>query len=175
MTEDRRTQMVPVGGVVAVLKDLDYKLIDHTVRSWVFRSKNPNAYAFALPTTRTSVPVEMVRHALRAEPVDVNHVVEQAISKHERGEAEQYQDYDDSPFVFDLDLALRQMAAASPPAKRTQDDLEKTPHTPANRTPEQIAKEMEFIQKIRKESQEIADEDRINFSGNLKHYLYEDF
>ena len=38
----------------------------------------------------------------------------------------------------------------------------------------EIEQEMEFIRKVREESSKIADEDRIDISGNLKYYLYGD-
>ena len=151
--------MAPVSGVVNVLLEHNYELIDCTPRSWVFESKNPDSYGFVLPATKNQVPVKVVRHALRLEPLDVDAVVEQSVEKSDEAAAKRYYGGEE-PVVIDDEEALRV--------------LKETPHTPANRTPEEIREALEFSQKIREESSKIADEDRINISGNLKYYLYGD-
>ena len=95
MTENE-DGMAPVGGVVAVLRERDYELIDRTLRFWVFRSKNPQSYAFVLPA-RKLVPVEIVRRALHFEPLDVDAAIERAMVKSASGEAVQYEDHDEPP------------------------------------------------------------------------------
>ena len=72
---------VPMNGIVAVMEEREYEVIDHTMYSWVFRSKNPDAYGFTLPSTWKPIPVDMLRHALRSEPLDVDEVIEQAFEK----------------------------------------------------------------------------------------------
>ena len=149
----------PVSGIVAVLREHKYRLLDSTPTSWVFESKNPGCYAFVLPAARKHVPVEMVRQALRSEPLDVETVVEQSVEKSDEEAARQYYAGED-PVVIDSDEVMR--------------ILRETPHPPANRTPEQIRQALEFSEKIRQESSKIRDEDRIDISGNLKYYLYGD-
>ena len=151
--------MAPVSGIVNVLLEHDYELIDCTPRSWVFGSKNPDSYGFVLPAEKKQVPVNVVRHALRLEPLDIDAVVEQSVEKSDEAAAKRYYDGEE-PVVIDEEEAIR--------------ILREMPHVPANRTPEEIEQEMEFIRKMREESSKIADEDRIDISGNLKYYLYGD-
>ena len=151
--------VAPVSGIVNVLLEHEYELIDSTPTCWVFESKNPAGYAFVLPATKKHVPVEMVRHVLRSEPLDVDAVVKQSVEKSDEEAAKRYYDGEE-PVVIDEEEGLR--------------ILRETPHVPANRTPEEIEQEMEFIRKVREESSKIADEDRIDISGNLKYYLYGD-
>ena len=151
--------MAPVSGIVNVLREHKYKLIDRTPMSWVFESKNPDSYAFVLPAAKKHVPVAMVRQVLRSEPLDVDAVVEQSVEKSDEEAVRRYY-AGEEPVVIDEEEALRV--------------LRETPHPPANRTPEEIEQEMELIRKVREESRSISDEDRVNISGNLKYYLYGD-
>ena len=169
MTAKQTTTMVPVGGVVAVLRDRKYQLIDHTGKSWVFRSKNPDAYGFALPATRTLVPVEMVRRALRDEPLDAREVVAQAIRKPETGEAQQYQDYDDgdAPLVIDVDEAIRTLAEApNPQVKRTPEELE--------RMREAMKQFQSMVKECEEQPRSVGPDDYglTDGSQNLKEYIY---
>lgn len=154
-----KKDMAPVSGIVNVLLEHNYELIDCTPKSWVFESKHPETYAFALPAGKNQVPVEIVHNALRLEPLDIDAVVEQSVEKSDEEAAKRYYAGED-PVVIDEEEALRV--------------LRETPHAPANRTPEEIEQEMEWIRKKKEESSKIADEDRINISGNLKYYLYGD-
>ena len=152
-----KKDVTPVSGIVNVLLEHQYTLLDSTPTCWVFESKHPETYAFALPATRKLVPVEMVRNALRSEPLDVDAVVEQSVEKSDEESARRYY-AGEPPLDIDEDEALRM--------------LRETPHAPANRTPEQVRQALEFSEKIRRESSKIPDEDRIDISGNLKYYLY---
>ena len=154
-----KKDVTPVSGIVNVLLEHQYTLLDSTPTCWVFESKHPETYAFALPATRKLVPVEMVRQALRSEPLDIDAVVEQSAEKCDDETARRYY-AEEEPVAIDEEDALRV--------------LRETPHPPANRTSEEIEQEMDFIRKVRAESQAIADEDRTNISGNLKYYLYGD-
>lgn len=154
-----KKDMAPVSGIVNVLLEHNYELLDRTPRSWVFESKNPETYAFVLPATKKQVPVKVVRHALRLEPLDIDAVVEQSVEKSDEEAAKQYYAGED-PVVIDEEEVLRV--------------LRETPHPPANRTPEEIKEALEFSEKIRQESAKIPDEDRTDISGNLKYYLYGD-
>lgn len=154
-----KKDMTPVSGIVNVLLEHKYTLLDNTRTCWVFESKHPETYAFVLPATKKHVPIEIVRNALRSEPLDIDAVVEQSVEKSDEEAARRYY-AGEEPVVIDEEEALRV--------------LRETPHPPANRTSEEIEQEMEFIRKVRKESQAIADEDRTNISGNLKYYLYGD-
>ena len=154
-----KKDVTPVSGIVNVLLEHQYTLLDSTPTCWVFESKHPETYAFALPATRKLVPVEMVRQALRSEPLDIDAVVEQSAEKCDDETARRYY-AGEEPVAIDEEDALRV--------------LRETPHPPANRTSEEIEQEMDFIRKVREESQAIADEDRTNISGNLKYYLYGD-
>ena len=161
--------MVPVGGVVAVLRDRKYQLIDHTGKSWVFRSKNPDAYGFALPATKTIVPAEMVLRALLNEPLDAREVVAQSIRKAETGEAQQYQDYDDgdAPLVIDVDEAIRTLAEApNPQVKRTPEELE--------RMREAMKQFQSMVKECEEQPQSIEPDDYglTDGSQNLKEYIY---
>ena len=162
--------MVPVGGVVAVLRDRKYQLIDHTGKSWVFKSKNPDAYGFALPATRTIVPAEMVLRALLNEPLDVDEVVAQSIRKAETGEAQQYQDYDyddDAPLVIDVDEAIRDLAEApNPQVKRTPEELE--------RMREAMKQFQSMVKECEEQPRSVEPDDWgvTDGSQNLKEYIY---
>ena len=154
-----KKDMAPVSGIVNVLLEHKYTLLDSTPTCWVFESKHPEAYAFALPAARKLVSVEMVRQALRLEPLDIDSIVEQSVEKSDEEAAKQYYAGED-PVVIDEEEVLRV--------------LRETPHPPANRTPEEIKEALEFSEKIRQESAKIPDEDRTDISGNLKYYLYGD-
>ena len=168
MTAKQTTTMVPVGGVVAVLRDRKYQLIDHTGKSWVFRSKNPDAYGFALPATRTLVPVEMVLRALLNEPLDVDEVVAQSIRKAETGEAQQYQDADaDAPLAIDVDEAIRSLAEApNPQVKRTPEELE--------RMREAMKQFQSMVKECEEQPRSVEPDDWgvTDGSQNLKEYIY---
>ena len=154
-----KIDMAPVSGIVNVLLEHKYTMLDSTPTCWVFESKHPETYAFVLPATKKQVPVEMVRNALCLEPLDIDAVVEQSVEKSDEEAARRYYAGED-PVVINEEEVLRV--------------LRETPHPPANRTPEEIEQEMEWIRKKKEESSKIADEDRINISGNLKYYLYGD-
>ena len=149
--------MAPVGGVVAVLRERDYELIARTLRFWVFRSKNPQSYAFVLPA-RKLVPVEVVRCALHFEPLDVDAAIERAMVKSASGEAVQYE-YEQEPPEFDVEEALRK--------------LRETPLDRVEISKEDMKITQAFTDRVVDESSQIRDEDRIDISGNIKRYLYE--
>ena len=81
MTAAENSSTVPMNGIVAVMEEREYEVIDHTMHSWVFRSKNPDTYGFTLPSTWKPIPVDMLRNALRSEPLDADEVIEQAFEK----------------------------------------------------------------------------------------------
>jgi hypothetical protein len=149
--------MAPVGGVVAVLRERDYELIARTLRFWVFRSKNPQSYAFVLPA-RNLVPVEVVRCALHFEPLDVDAAIERAMVKSASGEVAQYE-YEQEPPEFDVEEALRK--------------LRETPLDRVEISKEDMKITQAFTDRVVDESSQIRDEDRIDISGNIKRYLYE--
>ena len=149
--------MAPVSGIVAVLLEQNYELLDCTSKSWVFESKHPGTYAFALPATKKQIPVEIVRNALRSEPLDIDSIVEQSV---ERSDEEMVRQYyaDEDPVTIDEEEVLRVLR-----------------ETPLQRT-EISEEDMKFIQdftdRVAEESHKIKDEDRLDMSGNLKYYLY---
>ena len=155
MTENE-DRMAPVGGVVAVLRERDYKLIDRTLKFWVFRSKNPQSYAFVLPA-RKLVPVEVVRRALHFEPLDVDAAIERAMVKSASGEAVQYED-DQESLEFGMEAGLRK--------------LRETPLDRVNISEKDMRIVQEFTDRVTEESNQVRDEDRIDISGNIKYYLY---
>jgi hypothetical protein len=155
MTENE-DGMAPVGGVVAVLRERDYELIDRTLRFWVFRSKNPQSYAFVLPA-RKLVPVEVVRRALHFEPLDVDAAIERAMVKSASGEAVQYED-DQESLEFGMEAGLRK--------------LRETPLDRVNISEKDMRIVQEFTDRVTEESNQVRDEDRIDISGNIKYYLY---
>ena len=155
MTENE-DGMAPVGGVVAVLRERDYELIDRTLRFWVFRSKNPQSYAFVLPA-RKLVPVEVVRRALHFEPLDVDAAIERAMVKSVSGEAVQYED-DQESLEFGMEAGLRK--------------LRETPLDRVNISEKDMRIVQEFTDRVTEESNQVRDEDRIDISGNIKYYLY---
>ena len=155
MTENE-DGMAPVGGVVAVLRERDYELIDRTLRFWVFRSKNPQSYAFVLPA-RNLVPVEVVRRALHFEPLDVDAAIERAMVKSVSGEAVQYED-DQESLEFGMEAGLRK--------------LRETPLDRVNISEKDMRIVQEFTDRVTEESSQVRDEDRIDISGNIKYYLY---
>jgi hypothetical protein len=155
MTENE-DGMAPVGGVVAVLRERDYELIDRTLRFWVFRSKNPQSYAFVLPA-RKLAPVEVVRRALHFEPLDVDAAIERAMVKSVSGEAVQYED-DQESLEFGMEAGLRK--------------LRETPLDRVNISEKDMRIVQEFTDRVTEESNQVRDEDRIDISGNIKYYLY---
>ena len=155
MTESEDS-MAPVGGVVAVLRERDYELIDRTLRFWVFRSKNPQSYAFVLPA-RNLVPVEVVRRALHFEPLDVDAAIERAMVKSASGEAVQYED-DQESLEFGMEAGLRK--------------LRETPLDRVNISEKDMRIVQEFTDRVTEESSQVRDEDRIDISGNIKYYLF---
>ena len=155
MTENE-DGMAPVGGVVAVLRERDYELIDRTLRFWVFRSKNPQSYAFVLPA-RKLAPVEVVRRALHFEPLDVDAAIERAMVKSASGEAVQYED-DQESLEFGMEAGLRK--------------LRETPLDRVNISEKDMRIVQEFTDRVTEESNQVRDEDRIDISGNIKYYLY---
>ena len=155
MTENE-DGMAPMGGIVAVLRERDYELIDHTLRFWVFRSKNPQSYAFVLPA-RKLVPVEVVRRALHFEPLDVDAAIERAMVKSVSGEAVQYED-DQESLEFGMEVGLRK--------------LRETPLDRVNISEKDMRIVQEFTDRVTEESNQVRDEDRIDISGNIKYYLY---
>ena len=155
MTENE-DGMAPVGGVVAVLRERDYELIDRTLRFWVFRSKNPQSYAFVLPA-RKLVPVEVVRRALHFEPMDVDAAIERAMVKSASGEAVQCED-DQESLEFGMKAGLRK--------------LRETPLDRVNISEKDMRIVQEFTDRVTEESSQVRDEDRIDISGNIKYYLY---
>ena len=155
MTENE-DGMAPVGGVVAVLRERDYELIDRTLRFWVFRSKNPQSYAFVLPA-RKLAPVEVVRRALHFEPLDVDAAIERAMVKSASGEAMQYED-DQESLEFGMEAGLRK--------------LRETPLDRVNISEKDMRIVQEFTDRVTEESNQVRDEDRIDISGNIKYYLY---
>ena len=148
--------MAPVGGVVAVLRERDYELIDRTLKFWVFRSKNPQSYAFVLPA-RKLAPVEVVRRALHFEPLDVDAAIERAMVKSVSGEAVQYED-DQESLEFGMEAGLRK--------------LRETPLDRVNISEKDMRIVQEFTDRVTEESNQVRDEDRIDISGNIKYYLY---
>ena len=155
MTENE-DGMAPVGGVVAVLRERDYELIDRTLRFWVFRSKNPQSYAFVLPA-RKLVPVEIVRRALHFEPLDVDAAIERAMVKSASGEAVQYED-DQESLEFGMEAGLRK--------------LRETHLDRVDISEKDMRIVQEFTDRVTEESSQVRDEDRIDISGNIKYYLY---
>ena len=155
MTENE-DGMAQVGGVVAVLRERDYELIDRTLRFWVFRSKNPQSYAFVLPA-RNLVPVEVVRRALHFEPLDVDAAIERAMVKSASGEAVQYED-DQESLEFGMEAGLRK--------------LRETPLDRVDISEKDMRKVQEFTDRVTEESSQVRDEDRIDISGNIKYYVY---
>ena len=155
MTENE-DGMAPVGGVIAVLRERDYELIDRTLRFWVFRSKNPQSYAFVLPA-RKLVPVEVVRRALHFEPLDVDAAIERAMVKSVSGEAVQYED-DQESLEFGMEAGLRK--------------LRETHLDRVDISEKDMRIVQEFTDRVTEESSQVRDEDRIDISGNIKYYLY---
>ena len=155
MTENE-DGMAQVGGVVAVLRERDYELIDRTLRFWVFKSKNPQSYAFVLPA-RKLVPVEVVRRALHFEPLDVDAAIERAMVKSASGEAVQYED-DQESLEFGMEAGLRK--------------LRETPLDRVDISEKDMRKVQEFTDRVTEESSQVRDEDRIDISGNIKYYVY---
>ena len=155
MTENE-DGMAQVGGVVAVLRERDYELIDRTLRFWVFKSKNPQSYAFVLPA-RKLVPVEIVRRALHFEPLDVDAAIERAMVKSASGEAVQYED-DQESLEFGMEAGLRK--------------LRETPLDRVDISEKDMRKVQEFTDRVTEESSQVRDEDRIDISGNIKYYVY---
>ena len=149
--------MTPVSGIVNVLLEQKYTLLDRTPTCWVFESKHPETYAFALPAARKLVPVEMVRQALRSEPLDIDAVVEQAVEESDEEAARRYYS-DEPPLVIDEEEALRV--------------LRETPHRRVEISEHDMKVIQEFTDRIAEESRKIRDEDRADIAGNLKYYLY---
>ena len=152
-----KKDMAPVSGIVNVLLEHDYELLDRTSKSWVFESKHPETYAFALPATKKRVPVEIVHNALRLEPLDIDAVVEQSVEKSDEEAAKQYYAGED-PVVIDEEEVLRV--------------LRETPHQRVEISEEDMKIIQEFTDCVAEESRKIKNEDRVDISGNLKYYLY---
>lgn len=153
----RKTERVSIAGIIAVLREREYELIDKTTRSWVFRSKNPDAHAFALPNTREPVPVELVRHALHSESLSVDELVVEANQSVADPADDLYREHD-SHAVLDSGDGLKVLG--------------ETPHPDAVIAAMDLAKVKEFTDRVAHESRQIRDEDRVDISGNLKEYLY---
>ena len=153
MTENE-DGMAPVGGVIAVLRERDYELIDRTLRFWVFRSKNPQSYAFVLPA-RKLVPVEIVRRALHFEPLDVDAAIERAMVKSASGEAVQYEDHDE-PLVTGMEQTLQ--------------TLKKFPPGQVKRTPEELKEVQEIMDRF--DTADPDDYGPTDASENLDYYIY---
>ena len=151
-----KKDVTPVSGIVNVLLEHQYTLLDSTPTCWVFESKHPETYAFALPATRKLVPVEMVRQALRSEPLDVDAVVEQSVEKSDEEAARRYYAGED-PVVLDEEEVLK--ALRETPLRRTEI------------SEEDMRFIQEFTDRIEEESLKVRDEDRVDVSGNLKYYL----
>ncbi len=149
--------MAPVSGIVKVLLEHKYELLDCTPKSWVFESKHPETYAFALPATKKQVPVEIVRNALRSEPLNIDAVVEQSVEKSDEEASRQYYAGED-PVVIDEEEVLRV--------------LKETPLQRAEVSEEDLRIVQEFTDRVAEESRKISDEDRVDVSGNLKYYLH---
>ena len=116
---------VPMNGIVAVMEEREYEVIDHTMHSWVFRSKNPDAYGFALPSTWKPIPVNMLRHALSLEPMDADEVIEQAFEKAAYYEAvrQERERLDPTPNGITFEEARKKFNIG--PTRRTPEELKK--------------------------------------------------
>ena len=125
MTAAENSSTVPMNGIVAVMEEREYEVIDHTMHSWVFRSKNPDAYGFTLPSTWKPIPEDMLRHALRSEPLDADEVIEQAFEKAAYYEAErrERERLDPTPKGITFEEAKKKFNIG--PTQRTPEELRK--------------------------------------------------
>ena len=149
---------VPMNGIVAVMEEREYEVIDHTVHSWVFRSKNPDAYGFTLPSTWKPIPVDMLRNALRSEPLDADEVIEQAFEKAAYYEALRHE---------------RERLDPTPKGISFEEARKKLNIGPTRRTPEELKKIQEVLDNI--DAANIAHRDYTaptDASENLNYYIY---
>ncbi len=152
-----KKDLAPVSGIINVLLEHKYTLLDRTPTCWVFESKHPETYAFVLPATKRHVSIEIVHNALRSEPLDIDALVEQSVEKSDEEAARRYY-AGEEPVVIDEEEALRV--------------LRETPHRRVEISEHDMKVIQEFTDRIAEESRTIRDEDRVDISGNLKYYLY---
>ena len=151
---------VPMNGIVAVMEEREYEVIDHTMHSWVFRSKNPDAYGFTLPSTWKPIPVDMLRYALRSEPLDADEVIEQAFEK---------------AAYYEALRRDRERLDPTPKGITFEEAKKKFNIGPTRRTPEELKKIQEILDSIDAANKAHRDyATPTDLSENLDYYIYDE-
>ena len=159
MTAAENSSTVPMNGIVAVMEEREYEVIDHTMHSWVFRSKNPDAYGFTLPSTWKPIPEDMLRHALRSEPLDADEVIEQAFEKAAYYEALRRE---------------RDRIAPTPKGITFEEAKKKFNIGPTQRTPEELRKIQRMLDGIDAANKSHRDYTApTDTAENLDYYIYD--
>lgn len=157
---ENHSSTVPMHGIVAVMEEREYEVIEHTMHSWVFRSKNPEAYGFTLPSTWKPIPVDMLRHALRSEPLDADEVIEQAFEKATYYEAERRK---------------REALDQTPKGISFEEARKKFNIGPTQRTPEELRKIQEILDNIDAANKAHRDYAApTDAAENLDYYIYDE-
>ena len=160
MTAVENDSAVPMNGIVAVMEEREYEVIDHTMHSWVFRSKNPDAYGFTLPSTWKPIPVDMLRHALHSEPLDADEVIEQAFEK---------------AAYYEVLRRKREELDPTPKGITFEEAKKKFNIGPTRRTPEELKKIQEMLDDIDAANKTLSDYAApTDASVNLDYYIYDE-
>jgi len=152
---------ISLEGVAVALGEMGYETLDTEPGRWtVFRSRSPEVQAFVAHTERVIAAPDMIRQLLAGEPP---YVADAAIKR---------------AMEIDPDAVENCLASGIYPKGITIDEFDRIQAhmpKPPPPTPEQIERIKltdKILAKIDKEASEIADEDRVNASGNYKEYLY---
>ena len=193
---------IPLEGVVAALEEMGYETLDCEPGRWaVFRSQSPEVQAFALHTQLVGSSPDRMRRDLAGEPPEVVDAIIARAHEIVPNVAEIMETMDkNGDYPTGITIAeLDRIYAHMPKPKLTPEHIERMKRADeilaeidampqdTNGPPDASVnlddyiytydpidddRTDEILAKIDKESSEIADEDRVNVSGNIKEYLY---
>ena len=140
-------EKIPSSALIAELKRRGYEVVEQTVNVCVFRSRDPEGFCVTLPAAGETLSPKMIRNILKDEPVDADEVLSESLRRQD----------DDGPLVIDINEAIRV--------------IESTSFKKAHRTPEQLKKINEIMERIKSAPKDVTGV--TDASVNLDDYIYD--